>query len=244
MQTTSRGGGSGRRGPRLTPGVERPTAPPSTPPPLLCVRNCMRHSQDEPRRAEFAARAAESRAAGVRVVHVRVRPARGRLGGGGSTLSAISTTHYVSSWCKKSTKSCAPARDTAKMSRDEPSLLLARPKAEPPACLSFTCTCVTRGADWEAEDLCLVRFQPLITCRFGATHDQIVRACTRHSQDEPRRAEFAARAAEIRAAGVRVVHVRVRLARGRLGGGGATLSAISTTHYVSIWGKTRPNRAH
>jgi hypothetical protein len=199
-QTTSRGGGSGRRGARLTPGVERPTAPPSKPPPLLCVRNCTRHSRDEPRRAEFAARAAEIRAAGVRVVHVRVHPARGRLGGGGATLSAISTTHYVSIWGKKSTKSCAPARDTAKTSRDEPSLLLARSKSEPPACESSTCACVPRGGDWEAEELRLVRFQPLSSCRFGAKHDQIVHTC-RSSACAERREDRRARRLEDERAG-------------------------------------------
>ena len=39
-------------------------------------------------------RAAKIRAAGVRVVHVRVRPARGRLGGGGTAHSAITTTLF------------------------------------------------------------------------------------------------------------------------------------------------------
>ena len=82
--------------------------------------------ETQPRRAGFAARAAEIRAAGVRVVHVRLRPARRRLGGGGTALSMITTTLFVSIWGKK-TKLRAPARDTAKASRGELSLLLARP---------------------------------------------------------------------------------------------------------------------
>ena len=129
------------------------------------ARTCTRHSQDEPRRADFvAARAAEIRAADVRVVHVRVCPAQGRLKSGGATLSTVSTTLFVSIWGQKKTKSCATARDTAKKSRGELSLLLAGPKSETPTCGSFTCACVPRGGDWEAEELRLVRFQPPITC--------------------------------------------------------------------------------
>ena len=84
------------------------------------VHNCTRHSQKEPRRAEFAARGAEIRDADVRVVHVRVRPARGRLGGGGATLSTISTTHYVLrvdlTWAKHN----QVMRNCTRHSRDEP----------------------------------------------------------------------------------------------------------------------------
>ena len=92
-------------------------------------------------------RAAKIRAAGVRVVHVRVRPAGGQLGDGGTALSVITTTLFVSSWGKKDQIARAPARDTAKTSRGELSLLLARPKSEPPTCESFTCACVPPGGD-------------------------------------------------------------------------------------------------
>ena len=177
------------------------------------ARTCTGHNQDEPRRAELAARTAEIRAANVRVVHVRVRPARGRLGGGGATLSTTSTTHYVSIWGNKPTKSCAPTRDTAETSRDEPSLLLTRPKSEPPACKSFTCACVPSGGDWEAEELRLVRFQPSITCRFGATsrpnrahlHEtqprraETSRVCCSHSRNPSRRRASRSRARASRA---------------------------------------------
>ena len=109
------------------------------------ARTCTRHSQGEPRRAEFAARAAVIRADDVRVVNVRVCPARGRLGGGGSTRSAISTTHYVLIWGKTQPNRAQLHKTQPRRARDEPSLLLARPKAEPPACVSFTCVCVPRG---------------------------------------------------------------------------------------------------
>ena len=67
-------------------------------------------------------------------------------------------------------------------------MLFARPKSEPPACESFTCACVSRGGDWEAEELRLVRFQPLSSCRFGGEHDQIVHtfrssACAERRED-------------------------------------------------------------
>ena len=116
--------------------------------------------ETQPRRAGLAAHADKIRAAGVRVIHVRMCPARGRLGGGGTALSVITTTLFVSIWGKK-TKSRTPARGTAKTSRGELSLMLAQPKSEPPAYESFTCACVPRGENWEAEELHLVRFRPL-----------------------------------------------------------------------------------
>ena len=188
-----------------TPGVERPRAPPKRATASRSCRTARAQTRDrgrETRNDEAAPRRRRSEGAGRGEA---LRASRRQAAAAAAADEARASPRALNAQQPRQanprrSSACATARDTAETSRDEPSLLLARPKSEPPACESFTCACVPRGGDWEAEELRLVRFQPLSSCRFGAKHDQIVHTC-RSSACAERREDRRARRLEDERAG-------------------------------------------
>ena len=174
-----------------TPGVERPRAPPKRATASRSCRTARAQTRDrgrETRNDEAAPRRRRSEGAGRGEA---LRASRRQVAAAAAADEARASPRALNAQQPRQanprrSSACATARDTAETSRDEPSLLLARPKSEPPACESFTCACTPRGGDWEVEELRLVRFQPLITCRFGAK-SRPNRA--RLHETQPRRAE-------------------------------------------------------